>query len=781
MSLHDRLYAIFGGANSERLFAVPASDLLLFQPATHAPDDDHWEITSPLAMHALNELAGSGLAAETETGYRIQWDTLYAALADPDRISIFTNLGIPKIGDLRPRLRSANSLDDSEFEIVIDGWVSGTKRINAIKLGAVVNVGGALQLLPYASFELAKGIAEFWKQDTRTAESNRYHWGHIRKLAVRANASLDNFLADTIVLTPDKLQIKLMSADIAGSSVVEVQPWFSGAPDTWLAHFDRASKVRNRYQIASEKGLVEVLISPQVKSVLETIKAMPGRRTAGAFAERFLHNPFATLGPDAVEVLDEAQFDEARHEAGIDFERFAARIDMRGGEISEVGIAVERLEAQFGNTTYEKFHTAADLKAFIARVESKIQTGCQLCEWRGHRLDLTGETQNEMELLKTAFVEWTKARVAIKSVDVHDLKRYSERVSGIGVQERIVSPYIPVQSGEDPWFPEPPLNTDSNVSVTVPIDAERTLEIVVDSKVYDTIRRTTTEAEVAGRESIDVPGYPNVIPIATAKAILEELNPRFGKEFQEETAPYKAEPTDKGAVQSKQRKELLLRANIAQPDFAEQRSRELQLATDAAPQLPACLRKTVTLKDHQALGIAWLQNLFEKSPNQCRGAVLADDMGLGKTLQLLALICRAIEAQPSLDPVLVVAPVSLLENWKEEIEKFFAPTPRILTLYGRALDSLRAPRSIIDTALIEQGIARFLKPDWMGDAQIVLTTYETLRDFEFSIAAIRWSIMVCDEAQKIKNPAAMVTRSAKKQNVRFPYCLHRHSCRELFG
>jgi len=49
---------------------------------------------------------------------------------------------------------------------------------------------------------------------------------------------------------------------------------------------------------------------------------------------------------------------------------------------------------------------------------------------------------------------------------------------------------------------------------------------------------------------------------------------------------------------------------------------------------------------------------------------------------------------------------------------------------------------------------------------VVLTTYETLRDLEFSLAAQHWSIMVCDEAQKIKNPNALVTRSAKKQNVR---------------
>jgi len=51
--------------------------------------------------------------------------------------------------------------------------------------------------------------------------------------------------------------------------------------------------------------------------------------------------------------------------------------------------------------------------------------------------------------------------------------------------------------------------------------------------------------------------------------------------------------------------------------------------------------------------------------------------------------------------------------------------------------------------------------------KLVLTTYETMRDLEFALASQPWSVMVCDEAQKIKTPAALVTRSAKKQKVRF--------------
>lgn len=766
MSLRDRIRALLGGSSGERLFAVPSNDFLFFEPASCLPEDVHWEITSPLAIHALNALAGSGLAVEENDRYRMRWEDLYDTLDDMESASALADLDVPTIGYLRPRLRSANSLDDVDFEIAIEGWLNQTGRINASKLGAVARTDNGLQLLPRASFELARGIAEFWKQESRTADSNRYHWGRIRTLAVRANAGLDHFLADTVVLTPDKLQVKMMDTDVAGLSVVEVQPWFAGAPDSWLTHFDRETRVRDRYQIATEQGLVEVLVTPQVKSVLTSIKAMPGRRMSGAAAERFVHNPFATLGPDAVEVIDEKQFDNARREAGIDFERFVVRADIRDGDIVEVGIVIDRLAEQSGDTAYERFSTPAELRAFIARIESKLETGCQLCEWRRHRLELTGDVTTELSLLKTAYIEWTKPRVEIKAVDVLDLTRYSQRISGIGVQPRIVSPYIPVQSGDDPWFPEPPLNTETSVSVSVPIGGERTLELLVDSKVYETIKKAVLEAEKSGQEAISIPGHHNAVPVSVAKAIVEALDPRFGEiggEREKET-PGRVAKT----AASLQRKELLLRANIAQPEFAEERARELRLAPNALPRLPKCLKQSVVLMDHQQSGVAWLQNLYDKSPDQSRGAVLADDMGLGKTLQLLTMIFQAVEENPNLEPILVVAPVSLLENWIEEAEKFFdTQRPRILTLYGSELSSLRAPRYMIEAELLEQGIARFLRPNWLGDAQLVLTTYETLRDLEFSFAAVRWSLMVCDEAQKIKNPAAMVTRAAKKQNVGF--------------
>ncbi|MEY4909716.1 MAG: hypothetical protein RL260_3434, partial [Pseudomonadota bacterium] len=216
-------------------------------------------------------------------------------------------------------------------------------------------------------------------------------------------------------------------------------------------------------------------------------------------------------------------------------------------------------------------------------------------------------------------------------------------------------------------------------------------------------------------------------------------------------------------------KTLVLRPNIDTLDHDESR-RQTLLVQPAAPELPTRFRQGTALLAHQHDGLAWLQHLHRlRSSHQVRGAVLADDMGLGKTLQLLSFMVRLNERQPQGDPMLVVAPVSLLENWKEEVDKFFPPgTLPVLTAYGADLKKLRVPREAIDERLrTEDGLVRFLQPNWIGSARLVLTTYETLRDLEFSFAAQRWSVMVCDEAQRIKNPAAMVTRAAKKQNADF--------------
>jgi SNF2 family DNA or RNA helicase len=216
------------------------------------------------------------------------------------------------------------------------------------------------------------------------------------------------------------------------------------------------------------------------------------------------------------------------------------------------------------------------------------------------------------------------------------------------------------------------------------------------------------------------------------------------------------------------RQGMLIETNIETVGYAEgQGSAHLTFDKSRATglALPATLQ--ADLKAHQRIGIAWLQHLWRNSPATFSGCVMADDMGLGKTLQLLAFIVWYLE-QPNPMPVLIVAPVSLLENWQNEIKKFFVPgCVRVLTLYGKSLAEKKVAQSAIDQRLLEDRLTKFLIDGWLGDANLVLTTYETMRDLSISLGQQTWSIMVCDEAQKIKTPGTLVTDAAKAQKAVF--------------
>ena len=113
--------------------------------------------------------------------------------------------------------------------------------------------------------------------------------------------------------------------------------------------------------------------------------------------------------------------------------------------------------------------------------------------------------------------------------------------------------------------------------------------------------------------------------------------------------------------------------------------------------------------------------------------LLADDMGLGKTLQAIA-AARILCAQRVTDAILVVAPASLLDQWRRELEKW-APELRAIIVRGPTTD--RAWQ-------------------WEAKVHVTLVSYETLRsDFgSHKRALVRrriWDVVIADEAQRIKN------------------------------
>jgi SNF2 family DNA or RNA helicase len=152
-----------------------------------------------------------------------------------------------------------------------------------------------------------------------------------------------------------------------------------------------------------------------------------------------------------------------------------------------------------------------------------------------------------------------------------------------------------------------------------------------------------------------------------------------------------------------------------------------------------------TLRPYQQQGVDWLQFLRGAG----LGGVLADDMGLGKTVQTLAHL--AIEqAEGRLDrPALIVCPTSLVPNWRAEAERF-APGLKVLALHGAARKDRFAEIAAHD---------------------VVLTTYPLLTRDQAVLTAQEWHLLVLDEAQTIKNPAAEATQLVCKLQARQRLCL----------
>ncbi|SEI14479.1 Superfamily II DNA or RNA helicase, SNF2 family [Methylobacterium sp. 275MFSha3.1] len=179
-----------------------------------------------------------------------------------------------------------------------------------------------------------------------------------------------------------------------------------------------------------------------------------------------------------------------------------------------------------------------------------------------------------------------------------------------------------------------------------------------------------------------------------------------------------------------------------------ERVREMGRRLGAAGGIPSVVLPPdfrATLRPYQQEGVSWLAFLGEVG----FGGVLADDMGLGKTVQALALL--AIEkAQGRLDgPALVVAPTSLMANWRREAERF-APDLRVLTLHGHD----RADRF-----------------GAIPDSDLVLTTYPLIARDHAVLAARTWPLLLLDEAQTIKNPDAATTKLLLGIEARHRLCL----------
>ncbi len=302
--------------------------------------------------------------------------------------------------------------------------------------------------------------------------------------------------------------------------------------------------------------------------------------------------------------------------------------------------------------------------------------------------------------------------------DLINLDSFSKRVVEIGLYKPKFYPFISPYKSQ--WIPGIVIEKSHEERIKIPFKNLQQLE---------QFEKITEKAKRNNVQNIDWEN--NSIPIDMTDKIIDVAR----RQFKNQNEPLKS-------MDNKENKVLIIIENVDELGY-EQKSNLIDLKHIYFE--PPHLVKNINLLSHQKEGIAWLQNIYNENVPGC---LLADDMGLGKTLQILSFIdWHNQNKNINKKPYLIVAPLSLLENWQLEYKKFFSPTiPDIFLLYGENISS-----NNIDE----------LK-NRLQDNLIFLTSYETIRSkFQFAICAIDYAAAFLDEAQKIKTPGTLVTNASK--------------------
>eukprot|EP00981_Chlorochromonas_danica_P002918 scaffold598_cov183-Ochromonas_danica.AAC.8 len=159
------------------------------------------------------------------------------------------------------------------------------------------------------------------------------------------------------------------------------------------------------------------------------------------------------------------------------------------------------------------------------------------------------------------------------------------------------------------------------------------------------------------------------------------------------------------------------------------------------------------LRDYQLEGVNWLLwNWWHKRP-----CILADEMGLGKTIQTVSFLhqLRYMSTTNISGPFLIIAPLSLVDQWLSEISTW-SPDMNCVLLHGNvnARETIRNYEFYYSEPYINRSEATALRKEGITKFHILLTTFEVAVKEIREITRIPWEVMIIDEAHKLKNPSS---------------------------
>jgi SNF2 family DNA or RNA helicase len=344
-------------------------------------------------------------------------------------------------------------------------------------------------------------------------------------------------------------------------------------------------------------------------------------------------------------------------------------------------------------------------------------------------------------------------------LDLIDVSLYGPRVRGIGKYPARVSPYVR-KDGKRLFSKD----EDSEVGLVYEFSDGKSQEVKFDSQ--DDLRNFAERIATAHAAGESFVGFKDAsVPVTDSLVrAVTSLVKRF------DTARERRVPMPSSSAN------LLIYANV---DILEYDEASQAIPGTTGPELPKSITHGDTLMPHQAEGIAWLQHLYRHNSIR-RGGLLADEMGLGKTLQVLAFIAADLESAPPTHsglasgqgPVLIIAPLMLLPTWEEEMRRHFRNHGEIfeplLVLHGGTLNQFRCGTGSLRESQAQGSV---LDLDRIQAHRVVLTNYETVRNYQYSLARIRWRMVITDESQEFKDGSTSISYAVKALYPRFRVAL----------
>lgn len=389
------------------------------------------------------------------------------------------------------------------------------------------------------------------------------------------------------------------------------------------------------------------------------------------------------------------------------------------------------------------------------------------------KLDAIREVMSQQRIPASQVADFIKTPSAFIDAALVDLDLgFSIRVEGIG--ELLHIDFGSPDGSRQDWFSlgEKPISPEIlNSLVKTPEEL-----VSLKEKINSAVEQGATQLQFSG-ENIDISDSVQI------DGLLRKLQEQFDSPKQ----------TDEISIEECKQEEEKVNSTVILKDAAElisELKQKLANCPSHAIDWSNCSREPY---DHQLEGVNWIASLISAAEAdsfddfyRVQGGLLADDMGLGKTYMALVAAQHYLQlkqkAGETAKPILVVAPLGLLENWEDEVSKTFKAIPFrdiVVLQSARDLKQFRikgaeresqqlkslSGESSVDAA---DGIRYALKvgpsagPSRLDmDRRLVLTTYDTLSDYQFSLCVIDWGMVIFDEAQNLKNVNTLRTRAAK--------------------